>query len=416
MKILLVNKYHYVKGGSETYHFGLAKLLEKHGNEVIYFSMHDEKNYPCEQSRFFSKNVDFNSQMSAVKKIKAGFHAIYSFDAKHQIEKLIEQEHPDIVHINLAHRHLTLSIVKAIKKYNIPIVFTAHDLNCVCPSHTMLSNGTVCDRCVKEHSYKPALQQKCVKGSGMQTMLGVIEAKNYERMHTYDKIDFYICPSDFYRKQFVASNITKSPIVHWVNFLPEETEYKLSDNVKDYFLYFGRLSVEKGIMSLVKAYKMGNFSNKLYLVGDGPLREELEDYVKSNNLTDKVIFTGFQSGDALNKYVAEAKCVILPSEWYENGPYSILEALSSGKPTIVSNYGGLPEIVDDGKTGFICEPCNPESLCACLKKMNALSNDEYLKMSQAALEKAKQNCDCEAYYSKLMDCYKKLINQSKVGK
>lgn len=413
MKILLVNKYHYVKGGSETYHFGLAKLLESHGHKVIYFAMADEQNYECEYSKYFSKNVDFNAKLSLTGKLKAGLHALYSFDAKKKIEQLIKAEKPDVVHINLAHRHLTLSIVDAIKKHNIPIVFTAHDLNCVCPSHTMLSNGIVCDRCVKEHSYKPALEQKCVKNSGMQTMLGVIEAKNYERMHTYDKIDFYICPSDFYRRHFIDSKITKSPVVHWVNFLPVGTEYKLSGNTKDYFLFFGRISEEKGIMSLVKAYALGNFENPLYLVGDGPLRGELEEFVKEHNLTEKVIFTGFQSGEALRKYVAEARYVILPSEWYENGPYSILEALAAGKPAIVSSYGGLPEIVEDGVTGFICEPNNPESLCECLKKMNALSADEYNKMSHSALEKAKAECDCEKYYEKLMNCYNELISKAK---
>ena len=138
MKILLVNKYHYVKGGSETYHFGLAKLLEEHGNEVIYFAMQDEKNYDCAQAKYFSKNVDFNKSMSPFEKLTAGMHALYSFDAKKKIEQLIEAEKPDIVHINLVHRHITLSILNAIQKYNIPVVFTAHDLNCVCPTHTML--------------------------------------------------------------------------------------------------------------------------------------------------------------------------------------------------------------------------------------------------------------------------------------
>lgn len=413
MKILLVNKYHYVKGGSETYHFGLAKLLESHGNEVIYFAMEDEKNYECEQSKYFSKNVDFNTKLSPVGKLKAGFHALYSFDAKKKIEQLIVDEKPDIVHINLAHRHLTLSIVDAIKKYNIPIVFTAHDLNCICASHTMLSNGKVCDICVKHHSYKPALKQKCVKNSTMQTMLGVVEAKNYERMRTYEKIDFYICPSDFYRRYFIEAQITKSPIVHWVNFLPAGTVYEQSKNVKDYFLYFGRISEEKGLRSLLKAYHMGNFENQLYFVGDGPLREELEEYVKVNNLTDKVIFTGFQSGESLKRYVAEAKCVILPSEWYENGPYSILEALAVGKVAIVSSNGGLPELVEEGVTGFICEPNNPSSLSECMKKVNALSSEEYNSMSLAALEKAKSDCDCDKYYDKLMKCYKQLISESK---
>lgn len=413
MKILLVNKYHYVKGGSETYHFGLAKLLESHGNKVIYFAMDDEKNYECEQSQYFSKNVDFNAKLSLPDKLKAGFHALYSFDAKKKIEQLIIDEKPDIVHINLAHRHLTLSIVDAIKKYNIPIVFTAHDLNCICLNHAMVVNGNACDKCVKEHSYKPALKQKCVKDSTMQTLLGVVEAKNYERMHTYDKIDFYICPSDFYRRYFIESQITKNPIVHWVNFLPEGTVYEQSRNVKDYFLYFGRLTEEKGLRSLLKAYHMGDFENPLYFVGDGLLREELEEYVKANNLCDKVIFTGFQNGEKLKKYVAEAKCVILPSEWYENGPYSILEALAVGKPVVVSNNGGLPEIVDDGITGFVCEPSNPKSLCECMKKINALSAVDYNNMSLAALEKAKAECDSEKYYEKLMNCYKQLISESK---
>lgn len=148
--------------------------------------------------------------MSAVQKLSAGFHALYSFDAKKKIEKLIKDEKPDIVHINLVHRHITLSILNAIQKFNIPVVLTAHDLNCVCPTHTMLCDGKVCDRCVREHSYKPAIEQKCVKNSAMQTYLAVFEAKNYERMHMYDKIDFYICPSDFYRRQFVESHITKN--------------------------------------------------------------------------------------------------------------------------------------------------------------------------------------------------------------
>ena len=148
MKILLVNKYHYVKGGSETYYFGLADLLTKLGHEVIYFSMADINNKPCEQEKYFVSNVDFNSNISTLQKVKAGFRVLYSFEAKKNISALIEQEHPDIVHINLVHRHITLSIVRAIKKYNIPIVFTIHDLNCVCPNHEMLVNGHVCEKCL----------------------------------------------------------------------------------------------------------------------------------------------------------------------------------------------------------------------------------------------------------------------------
>ena len=149
MKILLVNKYHYVKGGSETYYFGLADLLTKLGHEVIYFAMADENNFPCEQEKFFVSNVDFNGKISKIQKVKAGFRVLYSFEAQKNIATLIEQEKPDVVHINLVHRHITLSIIRTIKKYNIPIVYTVHDLNCVCPNHEMLVNGKVCELCLK---------------------------------------------------------------------------------------------------------------------------------------------------------------------------------------------------------------------------------------------------------------------------
>lgn len=414
MKVLLVNKYHYIKGGSETYHFGLAKLLESHGHEVIYFSMADEHNFDCEQSAYFSKNVDFNSRLGAVGKLKAGMHALYSFDAKKQIARLIEAEKPDIVHINLVHRHLTLSVLDAIEKFRLPVVHTVHDPNSICPSHTMLTGeGKVCNRCITEHSYKPALQQKCVKNSGAQTLLAVAEAKNYMRKKSYEKIDYYICPSDFFRQQVELAQITHSPVVHWTNFLPLGTVYAPAEQTDDYFLFFGRLSEEKGVLSLIKAYEQGGFDKPLYLVGDGPLREQLEQYVSGRQLGDRVIFTGFQSGDALKDYVNRARCVILPSEWHENCPYSILEAQASGKPVIVSSMGGLPELVEDGVNGFICEAFCPESLCACMQKIDALDDAAYRAMSVAAAENARRLCDCEAYYDKLIAVYKQLISEKK---
>ena len=411
MKILLVNKYHYVKGGSETYHFGLAKLLESHGHKVIYFAMADERNMPCEQSGYFSENVDFNASLGAAGKLKAGLHALYSTDAKKKIARLIEDEKPDLVHINLVHRHLTLSILDAVKKYNLPVVHTVHDANSICLNHAMMVDGEICDRCVREHSYDYALKHNCVKGSKLQTYLALFEAKNYARMKSYDKIDCYICPSKFYKDELELSGITHSPVIHLTNFLPEDTRYAAASDVRDYFLYFGRLSFEKGVMTLVKAYEAGGFENPLYLVGTGPLENELKEYVNSRNLDGRVKFKGFQSGDALKKYISQAKCVILPSEWHENCPYSIMEAQAVGKPVIVSRIGGLPELVKDGESGFFCEPFNANSLCESMRRLNTLDGGEYRKMSQCAVENAKAMYDSEEYYKKLTTLYNKLIGK-----
>lgn len=415
MKILLVNKYHYVKGGSETYHFGLAKLLERHGHEVIFFAMEDEQNFDCAQSPYFSKNVDFNGDIGAVGKLKAGLHALYSFDAKKQISKLIADEKPDLVHINLVHRHLTLSILDAIQKFKLPVVHTVHDANSICLNHAMMTGGKICDRCVTDHSFKYALKHNCVKDSKLQTVLAAMEAGNYNRKKSYDKIDCYICPSGFYKDELIKSGITHKPVVHITNFLPEDTVFEAADDVRDYFLYFGRLSFEKGVFTLIKAYEAGGFDNPLYLAGTGPLQEELQQYVKDHKLEDKVRFLGFQSGDTLKETVARAKCVILPSEWHENCPYAILEAQASGKPVIVSKIGGLPELVRDGVSGFFCEPFQAESLCQSMRKINELSGEEYRKMSLAAVENAKKLGDSETYYNKLIELYQKLIEEKQRG-
>ncbi len=408
MKILLVNKYHYVKGGSETYYFGLAKLLTKLGHEVICFAMADEQNRECAQSEYFVSNVDFNGSISKIQKVKAGFRVLYSFEAKKNISALIEAEKPDVVHINLVHRHITLSIVRAIKKYNIPIVYTVHDLNAVCPNHEMLSNGKVCEACL-HGKYTPCIKQKCVKGSAAKSALAAMEAINYKRMNIYDDIDLYITPSYFYKKKLEESGIIKNEIIHMKNFLPLDTIYSSDNPDKGYLLYFGRISEEKGIITLLKAIKTSDSDVPLYILGTGPIEAEVEKFIAENNLENKVKMFGFKSGDELKKFVAEAKCIILPSEWYENGPYAIMEAMSQGKPVIVSEYGGLPEIVDNGKTGFICKPFDSDDLHNCINKVCALSEDEYNAMSRAAVEKAKAEFNPDAYAEKLLKLYEKLI-------
>lgn len=412
MKILLVNKYHYVKGGSETYYFGLAKLLESHGHEVIYFAMADEKNFPCEQEKFFVSNVDFNGDISKLQKIKAGFRVLYSFEAKKNISALIEKERPDVVHINLVHRHITLSVVRAIKKYNIPIVFTIHDLNCVCPNHEMLSNGKVCELCL-HGKYINCIKNKCVKNSGAKSALAALEAINYKRMGIYDDIDLFITPSAFYKKKLEESGIIHSKIIHMKNFLPTDTVYSCDNPDKGYLLYFGRISEEKGVLTLVKAVEKLKNNTPLYILGTGSVEDEIKSYISEHNLNGKIKMLGFKSGDELKKYVSQAKCIILPSEWYENGPYAIMEAMSQGKPVIVSHYGGLPEIVEDGKTGFICKPFDSDDLGSCIEKICSLSEDEYKEMSKNAVESALANFSPDKYAEKIICLYKKLIEKRK---
>lgn len=407
MKILLVNKYHYVRGGSETYYFGLAQLLQKAGHQVIFFAMQDEKNLPCQQSEYFVSNVEFNGNLSVKQKAKAAMRMVYSLEAKRKISALIEKEKPDIIHINLFHRVLTASIVDAAKKYQIPVIFTMHDLNCICPNHTMLDHGKICEACL-HGSYLNCVKRVCFKDSRVKCMMAAIESEFNKLSGLYNKINLFITPSEFYKNKMMESDLTKSKVICLRNFLPEKAVVSENMEGKHYYLYFGRLSEEKGVMTLLKAVQKVP-EVQLEIAGTGPIEEILQDYVHEMKLQERVHFNGFLSGKALTDIIAGAKCIVLPSEWYENGPYSIMEAMAAGKPVIVSGEGGLPEIVKNGENGFICEAFNPSSLAECIQKMEKLEDEQYDRMSQYAAEQAAEMFDAEKYLKDLTSEYEKLL-------
>ena len=396
MKVLLVNKFHYLKGGSEKYYFSLAKALEKAGHEVIFFAMKDEKNDSCKQEKYFVENVSKDAGFKG--KIKFLLNINYSKEAYKKMKELLKDENPDLVILNLVHKQITCSIIDAIKEYNpkIKIVWTMHDLITVCPSYTMLDGkGNICEKCL-HGDFKNCYKNKCIHGSKLMSYLSYYEAKFIKKNDYYNKVDLFVCPSDFYKKKLEEANFTKSKIVTLRN--PLEIKELDSKNFVNgnYILYFGRLSKEKGVLTLIKAMKDINYP--LYIVGTGPIESELKQYVEKNNLTN-IKFWGYKTGDTLNNLVLGSKVVVLPSEWYENGPYSAMEAMAIGKPLIVSSLGGLPELVQDGKNGYIYN--KDIELAEKINKTIDLNDDEYLKMSNASYLMAKQLFNADEYVEKL---------------
>lgn len=404
MKILLVNKFHYIKGGSETYYFGLGELLEKQGHEVIYFSMKDKKNRPCGQDKYFVENVDFNVPMGKMEIVKASLKMLYSFEAKKKFEQLLKDEKPDIIHLNIFQSQLTGSIVDVAKKYHIPVVYTAHDLKSVCPNYQMLNHGIVCEKCLKGN-YWNCFKTGCMKDSRAKSLLATLEALVYRYKKTYEKLDLVITPSAFYKKKIEEAGIVKCPIIHMPNFLPEETEYKASEKPGEYFLYFGRLSREKGILTLVKAYAQAKVEKPLYIVGTGSVEKQIQKLIQEKGLSDKIKMLGFKQGKELQDIVANALCVCLPSEWYENGPYSIIEAQAAGKPVIVSNLGGLPELVEDGVTGYVCRARDVQEI---EKILNQIENSNKMNIT-IICNQAKQKYNPYTYADCLIKYYREIM-------
>lgn len=401
MKVLLVNKFHYRKGGSETYYFTLAEALKDRGHEVIFFSMKDEKNVPCEQEKYFVPNASVNGSIRS--RINMATRAVYSKEAYQNMTRLLQDERPDLVMLNNIHRQITLSVIDAVKDFdpNLPIFWTMHDLMAACPAYVMLDgNGRICEQCL-DGNFGHCVENRCIKGSLPMGVLAKYEADFIRRKGLYYKVDLYICPSEFNLRMLKRAGFTDRQMIMMRNPLPVDARYELSEGSGDYLLYFGRLAAEKGVRTLIDAAH--NVGCRLEILGTGPMEQELKDYVKRIG-ADSITVRGYQSGQTLVDFIKGSRCVVVPSMWYENAPYSVIEAMALGKPLVVSNYGGLPELVEDGKNGYIYDAAGGdtvEALSVCLKKMLTLPEDEYRDMAQRSLAKAAEMFDPVNYVSEI---------------
>lgn len=408
MKILMVNKFYYIKGGSETYYFALKQLLESKGHEVIDFSMQDDKNFDSPYAEYFVSAVDYNGKMGLGQQLKAAANIIYSVEAKKKLEKLIQKTKPDIAHLHIFQHQLSPSILDVLKKYNIPVVYTAHDLKMLCLNYVMMTNGEVCEKCKGGH-YMNCLKQKCVKNSALKSAINVAEGYLHKWRKSYDVIDKIITPSKFYANKFAEFGVNKDRVMHLPNFLGRECpSVNESEDSLQYFLYFGRLSREKGILTLIKAVEGTDM--QLSIVGGGPCKEEIEAYIAEHNLQN-VKLLGFKSGQELIDVVGNAKAVILPSEWYENGPYSAIEALQLGRPIIGSEIGGIPELVDGN--GYTFRHGNVEELKNCLTEFPQPGTKEYTELSKRSAEIFKEKYMSETHYEALINVYNELLSGAK---
>lgn len=399
MKVLLVNKFHYRKGGSETYYFTLADALRACGHQVIFFSMQDEAhNLPCDQAPWFAPHVSVDGGVKA--KVNMVLHMTYSKKAYACLRALLERERPDLAVLNLVHKHLTLSVIDAIRDYDpvMPVFWTMHDLIAACPAYTMLNGkGEICSKCL-DGDFRHCVEERCARGSLLMSLLARREAETIRKKGWYQKVDLFLCPSEFYRDILTRAGFTSAPIVTLRNPLPLDHPYECNDEDDGYVLYFGRLIREKGVDTLIQAARQTG--RPVVICGTGP---DEENYRRQAEGLDQVVFKGFQSGQALTDLIRRSRCVALPSEWYENGPYSAMEAMALGKPLVVSDNGGLPELAEDGVNGFVY-PADQgaDGLSAVLEKLFTLDRQEYRAMCMASMERARAMFDPYRYVEQLM--------------
>ncbi len=389
--------------------FSLKKLLEDKGHKVIVFSMNHPLNFQSEYSRYF---VDYINYDEAVKSINlaTGFEvlsrAVFSIDAKRKIEELIEDEKPDIAHLQNIHHHITPSIFYSLKKNKIPIVWTLHDFVLICPNTSFLINGRICERCKKVRYFWPALI-KCKKNSFLASLMAGLETTIHRLMRINDLVDIFIAPSEFLRNKLIEYGFDEKRIVSLNNFANIEiTENINKDN--GYYLYIGRLSFEKGIKTLIDAALMAN-SGTLKIIGEGPLKEEMVSYTKTRRGGKAGIeFLGHKSHDEVIRFLKGARFLVLPSECYENFPYSVIEAFACGKPVIASRLGGIPELVKNWQTGLLFTPGDVENLSLKIRFLMK-HPDKARAIGENARGFVKERLTKERHYEELMKVYSGLL-------
>lgn len=395
MKILMVNKFLYPNGGSETYIFKIGQYLNTHGHEVQFFGMEHEGRIVGNHAECYTTNMDFHT--GKLQKLLYPFKIIYSHEAKKKMRLVLEDFNPDAVHINNFNFQLTPSILYTIKKYEkkhnkrLQVIYTAHDTQWVCPNHLMRipASGALCDACIK-NGYKECIKNNCIHNSKIKSILAFLEAVLYKKLRTYRLVDIVICPSEFLKHKLSSYRLIANKCLVMHNFV----DRKLNYDKENYVLYFGRYSPEKGVDTLLRV--CNTLSNIPFVfAGAGELKDKVESTKNVKNLN-------FLQGDELAEVIAKARFSVFTSECYENCPLSVMESQMYGTPVIAANIGGTPELLQPGITGELYESGNAEELKAAIQK---LWDDREL------CEEYHQNCKnvsfdtLEVYCKKLLKLY-----------
>ena len=312
MKILMINKFLHPKGGAETYVFRLGNGLEAKGHEVQYFGMEHEERCVGNAVDQYTSTMDFHGG-SRWARILYPIKTIYSREARRKIRKVLDDFKPDVCHLNNFNYQLTPSMILEIVKWrkenhrDCKIVFTAHDYQLLCPNHMMNNPNSHenCDKCVNRQFYQCA-KEKCIHRSFARSLIGMAEAYFWNFLNVYRYMDVIICCSEFMKQQMDRRPLYADKTVVLHNFTdPVQRDYK---EKKDYVLYFGRYSEEKGISTLLKVSKELP-DIPFVLAGSGPLEQQVSQVEHVKNM-------GFLSGEALKKLIQEARFSIYPSDLF----------------------------------------------------------------------------------------------------
>lgn len=408
MRILMCNSFYYLRGGAERCFFDLTTLLEEQGHTVIPFSMHHPNNLSSPYADYFISYMDFPSQLQkdagVTGKVRLAERVIYSREANAKVRTLIADTKPDVAHIHGIAHETSPSILPAIKAAGIPIVQTLHDYKLVCPNTNFVSQGQLCEAC-KGHRFYNVIRNRCKRGSLAASVLAGIEAYSHQVTQIYERnVDTFIAPSRFLRDK-VNEHGVRTDIAFIPNFVHVDSFVPCYD-ADNYFVFIGRLVDVKGIRTLVEAMRSVR-DTKLYIAGSGELESELRAMIDAENL-DHVQLLGHLDKEQLTTLIQRATGTIVPSEWYENCPMSVLESFAWGTPVIGANIGGIPELVRPGESGLLFEPGSVDQLAEAIHYAVA-HPDQMQAMGRQARAQVERYHNPTTHYEQTIALYQSLL-------
>lgn len=405
MKILQVNKYYYLRGGSERYLFEISSLLENAGHEVIPFSMASERNEPSPFAEFFIPEIDYRKRTSPAEGLRRAGKVIWNREAYRKVRELAERFQPDIAHLhNIAHQ-LSGSVIAALNHAGVPVVQSLHDCKPICPAYRRFRDGKPCDSCLR-YRYWEAVRHKCVMESRAASLVAATESAFYAAIGLYRKgVRLFHAPSLFMKKTMERWGFPPEQIVHFLNTISLDG-YDPSYEDDGSFLFMGRLSHEKGLPVLLDAAERMPDA-EILIAGEGPEMESLVAEVERRSIRS-IHFLGYLGGKELKARIRNCRALLLPSEYDDNSPTVIYESFAFGKPVIGAERGGIPEMVVPGETGFLFPSSDSVALATAIEK---LADDPGLarKLGREGRHRMETVYGPEAHLKTLLDFYRKAI-------
>jgi len=401
--LLSINNYFYRRGGAESVFLEQNEALTAKGWCVVPFAMKHPGNLASPWSDYFVEEIEFGHHYSVLGKASRAVKVIYSLEARRKLKALIAKSSPAVAHAHNVYHHISPSIFGLLRASGIPVALTLHDLKIACPAYKMMTHDGICERC-KGGAFRHVVLHRCIKNSLPLSAMVWLESWTHKLLGCYERnVDRFIVPSRFYLEKFVEWGWSRHRFAHVPNFVDAATLHPRYAPGSA-FLFFGRLGPEKGLATLIRATAQAAI--ELRIAGTGPEEESLRRLAQQTGA--KVTFLGHLNGETLHEEVRSARAVVLPSEWYENAPMSVLEAYALGTPVIGAAIGGIPELIRERETGWTFPSGDVGALADRLRTVSTLSGGELETMGRAGRIWVDQDFSLARYVERLTNVYRNL--------